>query len=374
MNTFDEARKYFEKFVQNHSREYFESMREYGSRSYGEFLNSSEIIQTSRDIAHNLREEFCDLEIGNHFVSPKHLIDTVKNLKNHLQSKDAVFKKTIDYYTKREGSLPLPVSGIDIMRQETIEACNHFLKLVDEEQQKDQEQEQKNAHSRDDKPLQVNINVNNQVQAQAAAQAQSQIQNNAEKNSDDYAIVARYMENIGFVQFWKLLGRVKLKTLVQIISSVIAFTGLVFSAGYEWRFVVNKGKESKTDSVQTVVPSIPRVSNLPSESEEKNNMLELDITSDEAVAVWGGEVMITMEFNSVYNNLIFTGIVGWTKDPESSQPYYSEKECSVKKGEKVVIKRKNGERWVINILRTGVSSVKIAMIPYILPQELKPVN
>lgn len=112
MNTFDEARKYFEKFVQNHSREYFESMKEYGSRSYGEFINSSEIIQTSRDIAHNLREEFCDLEIGNHFVSPKHLIDTVKNLKNYLQSKDAVFKKTIDYYTKREGSLPLPVSGI----------------------------------------------------------------------------------------------------------------------------------------------------------------------------------------------------------------------------------------------------------------------
>ena len=148
MNTFDEARKYFEKFVQNHSREYFESMKEYGSRSYGEFINSSEIIQTSRDIAHNLREEFCDLEIGNHFVSPKHLIDTVKNLKNYLQSKDAVFKKTIDYYTKREGSLPLPVSGIEIMRQETIEACNHFLKLVDEEQQKDQGQEQKNAHSR----------------------------------------------------------------------------------------------------------------------------------------------------------------------------------------------------------------------------------
>lgn len=27
-----------------------------------------------------------------------------------------------------------------------------------------------------------------------------------------------------------------------------------------------------------------------------------------------------------------------------------------------------------NILRTGVSSVKIAMIPYILPQELKPVK
>ena len=105
MNTFDEARKYFEKFVQNHSREYFESMKEYGSRSYGEFINSSEIIQTSRDIAHNLREEFCDLEIGNHFVSPKHLIDTVKNFKNHLQSKDAVFKKTIGYYTKREGCL-----------------------------------------------------------------------------------------------------------------------------------------------------------------------------------------------------------------------------------------------------------------------------
>ena len=93
MNTFDEARKYFEKFVQNHSREYFESMKEYGSRSYGEFINSSEIIQTSRDIAHNLREEFCDLEIGNHFVSPKHLIDTVKNLKNYLQSKDAVSKR-----------------------------------------------------------------------------------------------------------------------------------------------------------------------------------------------------------------------------------------------------------------------------------------
>lgn len=52
---------------------------------------------------------------------------------------------------------------------------------------------------------------------------------------------------------------------------------------------------------------------MPSESEEKNNMLELDITSDEAVAVWGGEVMITMEFNSIYNNLIFSGIVGWTK-------------------------------------------------------------
>ena len=77
MNTFDEARKYFEKFVQNHSREYFESIH-----GNGEFINSSEIIQTSRDIAHNLREEFCDLEIGNHFVSPKHLIDTVKNLKN----------------------------------------------------------------------------------------------------------------------------------------------------------------------------------------------------------------------------------------------------------------------------------------------------
>ena len=370
MNTFDEARKYFEKFVQNHSREYFESMKEYGSRSYGEFINSSEIIQTSRDIAHNLREEFCDLEIGNHFVSPKHLIDTVKNLKNYLQSKDAVFKKTIDYYTKREGSLPLPVSGIEIMRQETIEACNHFLKLVDEEQQKDQEQEQKIAHSRDDKPLQVNINVNNQVQAQAAAQAQSQIQNNAGKNSDDYAIVVRYMENITCKELWKLLGRVKVKSLWSIITAV----SFIFSAGYGFCFVVNKMKDSKPDSVQTVVPSIPRVSNLPSESEEKNNMLEVDITSDEAVAVWGGEVMITMEFNSIYNNLIFSGIVGWTKAPESSQPYYSEQECPVKKGEKVVIKRKNGERWVINILRTGVSSVKIAMIPYILPQELKPVK
>lgn len=269
MNTFDEARKYFEKFVQNHSREYFESMKEYGSRSYGEFINSSEIIQTSRDIAHNLREEFCDLEIGNHFVSPKHLIDTVKNFKNHLQSKDAVFKKTIGYYTKREGSLPLPVSGIETMRQETIEACNHFLKLVDEQQQKDQEQEQKKAHSRDDKPLQVNINVN-QVQTQAAAQVQSQTQNNAEKNSDDYAIVARYMENISFVQFWKLLGRLKLKTLVTIISSVIVFTCLVFSVGYGSGLVVNKVKESNPDSVQTTAPSVPRVSNLASDSEEKN--------------------------------------------------------------------------------------------------------
>lgn len=358
MNTFDEARKYFEKFVQNHSREYFEKMREYGSRSYGEFFNSSEIIQTSRDIVHNLCDEFCDLEIGNHFISPKYLIDTVKNFKNYLQSKDAVFKKAIGYYKKREESLPLPVSGIENMRQETIEACNHFLMLVDEEQQKYQEQEQKNA----------------QAQAQTAAQAQSQTQYNAEKNNDDYAIVVRYMENINFVQLWKLLGRVKLKTLVKIISSVIVFTCLVFSAGYGSRLVVNKIKDSKPDSVQTVVPSIPRVSNLPSESEEKNNMLELDITSDEAVAVWGGEVMITMEYNSVYNNLIFTGIVGWTKDPESSQPYYSEQECSVKTGEKVVIKRKNGEIWVINILRTGVSSVKIAMIPYILPQELKPVK
>ena len=368
MNTFDEARKYFEKFVQNHSREYFESMKEYGSRSYGEFINSSEIIQTSRDIAHNLREEFCDLEIGNHFVSPKHLIDTVKNFKNHLQSKDAVFKKTIGYYTKREGSLPLPVSGIETMRQETIEACNHFLMLVDEEQQKYQEQEQKKAHSQENNKEASHIICNK------TTLIQSQTQNNAEMNTDDYAIVVRYIENINFVQLWKLLGRVKFITLLKIIGSVIAFTGLVFSAGYEWRFVVNKGKESKTDSVQTVAPLIPRVSNLASKSEEKNNMLELDITSDEAVAVWGGDVMITMEYNSVYNNLIFTGIVGWTKDPESSQPYYSEKECSVKTGEKVVIKRKNGERLVINILRTGVSSVKIAMIPYILPQELKPVN
>lgn len=93
MNTFDEARKYFEKFVQNHSREYFESMKEYGSRSYGEFINSSEIIQTSRDIAHNLREEFCDLEIGNHFVSPKHLIDTVKNLQELSSVERCCFQK-----------------------------------------------------------------------------------------------------------------------------------------------------------------------------------------------------------------------------------------------------------------------------------------
>ena len=171
-------------------------------------------------------------------------------------------------------------------------------------------------------------------------------------------------------ELWKLLGRVKVKSLWSIITAV----SFIFSAGYGFCFVVNKMKVSKPDSVQTVVPSIPRVSNLTSESEEKNNMLELDITSDEAVAVWGGEVMITMEFNSIYNNLIFSGIVGWTKAPESSQPYYSEQECPVKKGEKVIIKRKNGERWVINILRTGVSSVKIAMIPYILPQELKPVN
>lgn len=368
MITFDEARKYFEKFVLNHSREYFESMKEYGSRSYGEFINSSEIIQTSRDIAHNLREEFCDLEIGNHFVSPKHLIDTVKNFKNHLQSKDAVFKKTIGYYTKREGSLPLPVSGIEIMRQETIEACNHFLKLVDEEQQKDQEKEQKKVQSRENNKEASNIICNK------STLIQSQTQNNAKKDSDDYEIVVKYMENINFVQLWKLLGRVKLKTLVKIISSVIVFTCLVFSAGYGSGLVVNKVKEANPDSVQTIAPSIPRVSNLASDSEEKNEMLELDITSDEAVAVWGGEVMITMEFNSIYNNLIFSGIVGWTKTPESSQPYYSTTECPVKKGEKVVIKRKNGERWVINILRTGVSSVKIAMIPYILPQELKPVN
>lgn len=364
MNTFDEARKYFEKFVQNHSREYFESMKEYGSRSYGEFINSSEIIQTSRDIAHNLREEFCDLEIGNHFVSPKHLIDTVKNFKNHLQSKDSVFKKTIGYYTKREGSLPLPVSGIEIMRQETIEACNHFLKLVDEEQQKDQVQEQKNAHSRDNNKEASHIILNK------TTLIQSQTQNNAKKDSDDYEIVVRYMENITCKELWKLMGRVKAKSL----RSVFMVVCFIFSAGYGSCLVVNKIKESNPDSVQTTAPSIPRVSNLASDSEEKNEMLELDITSDEAVAVWGGEVMITMEFNSIYNNLIFSGIVGWTKDPESSQPYYSEQECPVKKGEKVVIKRKNGEKWVINILRTGVSSVKIAMIPYILPQELKPVN
>lgn len=127
MNTFEEARKYLENFATNHNEDYFEKMREYSSRSYGHFKNSSEIIQTSRDIVHTLDERFCDLEIGKHFVSPERLIKAVELFKKYLESKDAVFKATVHYYCKRKESIPLPVSEINAMRLETIEACYIFF-------------------------------------------------------------------------------------------------------------------------------------------------------------------------------------------------------------------------------------------------------
>jgi hypothetical protein len=133
MNLINNSRKYLESFIRSHYQDYFEAMNEYRPQNgYGNFLNSSEIVQCMRNITHNFADEFSNLQIPENFATPKLLIETVNNFISLLKSYEPKFSATHDSYADIE-LLPVPVFEINKRRLETIEACEHFIKLANKE-------------------------------------------------------------------------------------------------------------------------------------------------------------------------------------------------------------------------------------------------
>lgn len=373
MNTFDNARTYFRTFIEKHFEDYWDKMKEYNSSSYGNYACKAELIQTAREIVHWLQDEFSDLEIGSKFVSPDHLVQTVEDLKKILSSKDRFFTEACEYYAKQGEDLPMPIAEIERMRRETIEACNHFLALVDEERKKDQNQEKESKQSKEIKNegVQVNINVNAQSQAHAESQSQAlaQIPNEAGNDTNEYEIVLKYLFNLNPARVFKLLWHAKFKSLWALGCVLFAIIAFFFGLGYEWGLSCGRKNTDQLYSDSTFVERPAAVVGLAlnSAAEEKyidpNCPTEVQITNDKATQIWNGEVTITMKNGPLYTLLIFNGLSGWTKDIESNYPSFKKSECEVNTGDKIYLKRKNGEIWEINVIKSGISSVTISMFP-----------
>lgn len=317
MSTLDNARTYFQAFVENHRLEYFELMRELNSRAYGEYEDRDKFIQLSREITHNLHETYSDLSIGGKFPSPDVLINSIKQFRKLLLSFDKYFKRALRCY-KTADYLPTPIQEIGRMRFETLEACDYFLKLA----RKDEMEEK-------------------------------------------YGILAG-LEGITFGQFLKLIWKLKIKILITIVGPIFALGyGIGYGSGYL------KTEKPLTSIIGYVAdPSLGKgkdslcVSDLSVESPVDLGTLEnLTIRSERATILWNGEVSVMLS-RSLSQTVIFRGIVGWAREPKESDAYYFNTDCRVETGEQIYIKRLNGEIWKMNVLQARTTEIIIDLLLY----------
>ncbi|MFV1942874.1 hypothetical protein VPH49_18840 [Pseudomonas luteola] len=147
MEYLSESRSYFQKFRKAHLSEYFDVMKYYnvgGNSGYQYFYRCHEVIQTIRDIYHNLEEFYHDTSIPEGFATPRALVESWVNFHNMLTSREEVFseikshiveeRKKTAFYDEEENVydfLPEPLVRINAVRLEVIELLSHLLEMDD---------------------------------------------------------------------------------------------------------------------------------------------------------------------------------------------------------------------------------------------------
>ena len=317
MNTPDKACEYFKIFVDNHYNFYFEQMREFNTKSYGDYACKNELVQLSIDITHNLGESFSNLKIGPALTSPKRLIDAMRNFKVFLVDKEELINRALSNYDPND--IPVPIVAIDLMRRETIDACDRFLELAKEEMSGNPE----------------------------------------------------WLNNIGTIeapQFFRLLAKLNISSWLIVLTGVGVLLTLGFYARTFWDHTagIRGGDcpkiEIPVSSHQVNTRAIENTAQ-PQSTREFDKEKEYIIVHEKATAFFDGDVLISQS-NGYHGILEFTGIIGWATTPNDSKGTYTLSDCYVETGGQVYILRKNNQIWGINILSVRPSGITIQLFPY----------
>lgn len=134
-----ETTAYLKRFFEAKYPEYFEDMKELRpSKGYGHYYRHEDVTQFIRNIVHNITDQFDDLRIPEGYSSPEHLIQTLLDFKQMLESQNVVFADVFAHY--HDTSLkPIPVVEIYKANNEVLSAIKHVLTF--EENKKYLEQE-----------------------------------------------------------------------------------------------------------------------------------------------------------------------------------------------------------------------------------------
>lgn len=148
MSQFEDATTYFGSFRDSRLEEYQGAMGEYRvgkNTGYGPFPGSSEVVQTLRDIFHNLEETFDDLRVPERFVTQAALLQAWRNFRDYLETKGERFRELRPEiiadaqrsvigdpaHFSDEDFLPEPYLYIDRVRQDVLDAVNETLALAE---------------------------------------------------------------------------------------------------------------------------------------------------------------------------------------------------------------------------------------------------
>lgn len=140
-----ESRDYFQKFIKAHLSEYVDVMKYYNvskNSGYQYFYRCSEVIQTIRDICHNLAEFYHNTLIPEGFATPRALVESWVSFNNMLTSRDEVFSEIKTHIIEKRRHSPSygeeeniynylsePLVRIDAVRLEVIELLRHLLEM-----------------------------------------------------------------------------------------------------------------------------------------------------------------------------------------------------------------------------------------------------
>lgn len=139
------SRDYFWRFRQAHLKDYLDIMNDYNvgrSTGYQYFYRSDEVVQTIRDIYHNLEEYYSNISIPEGFATPRALVESWVRFRQMLISRAEVFSDILDhlkiereklpFYSEEENIydyLPEPLVQIDAVRHEMIDLLDHILSI-----------------------------------------------------------------------------------------------------------------------------------------------------------------------------------------------------------------------------------------------------
>lgn len=144
----DAAIAYFQAFRTSRLQEYFEAMREYrvgGNSGYGRFEGCDLVVDTIRNIYHNLDEGFANLSIPGGFVTEERLVQAWRNFLRMLNDWGQEFDRLRPLIIAEgrsnvmggsegfadEDFLPRPYTEIDRIRAEMRDAVDHTLAIID---------------------------------------------------------------------------------------------------------------------------------------------------------------------------------------------------------------------------------------------------
>lgn len=336
MNLIDNSRKYLENFFNGHYQDYFEAMNEYRpQKGYGNFPNSSDIVQCMRDITHIIEDELSDLKIPEHFATPRHLIGTISNLISILKSYEPKFNETIEHY-KDPNHIPVPVYEINKRRLETIEACEHFILLANEE-------------------LKQNLTTENEM-------------NEFEKIS--IGQLFQYIKRLKISSFFFILGIIGIIITITIfgtksennirISDLTQEVKVYSKESVKSQKVIDSLKNviAKKDIEIDTIQNQLRVLKVNYKGLLNNKFAKVSISYFKPISIFNGHVLIKA-IDGYEKKLNFQGIKGIDKDKIGD---FEKDEIIVEEGDRFYLIDEEDKLWAINVIRTSIS-IDIEMVP-----------